>query len=551
MIVHWIVDGVSRSADGEWRSSLASNRYRAIIPARALQSQGHQVDLIDMASWHPRSGDTKPDVVVIGKLLGGPRYESCRAQVMQGLETQRMQGVHTLCDVNDDHFDSPETGAYWRQLVGAVDAVVASSDAMAQTVRRYTDQPVFVVGDPVASPFGEAHVYRRPAGVQKLLLGLLKRYGFGPQRLRLVWFGNLVNWPALRAWIKPLAGIASRQPWTLTLISSPGGGLESYVAGFNAGSDGRALLAFARWDESSVWEQVGDAHIVLLPSDPDDPKKQVKSANRLTDALNRGCLVVGNRLPAYAPFEDCAWLGDNLVEGVEWAVSHPDEALARIRNGQQRVADQQDSGASSEGWLKAMRGAVANTASAAAKQPLALPSAARPAIRLNLGCGDKILPGYINVDVAASRAGKTPDVLCDLSKNLCFADDSVEEVLAVHIVEHFWRWEVEATLKAWARVLAPGGRMVIECPNLISACKQVLHDPVSATRPDQAGRMSMWVLYGDPAWKDPLMCHRWAYTPESLGELMQKAGLVNVCQEPARFKMREPRDMRVVGYKSK
>ena len=59
----------------------------------------------------------------------------------------------------------------------------------------------------------------------------------------------------------------------------------------------------------------------------------------------------------------------------------------------------------------------------------------------------------------------------------------------------------------------------------------------------------MWVLYGDPAWKDPLMMHRWGYTPESLKRVLSEAGLVDVRQEPAQFKLREPRDMRVVGVK--
>jgi hypothetical protein len=45
------------------------------------------------------------------------------------------------------------------------------------------------------------------------------------------------------------------------------------------------------------------------------------------------------------------------------------------------------------------------------------------------------------------------------------------------------------------------------------------------------------------------MVHRWGYTPQSLARLMQEAGLVNVRQEPAQFKLREPRDMRVVGEK--
>ena len=82
-----------------------------------------------------------------------------------------------------------------------------------------------------------------------------------------------------------------------------------------------------------------------------------------------------------------------------------------------------------------------------------------------------------------------------------------------------------------------------------AACEALLRDPEKAAGPDIAGQRTMWVFYGDPAWKDPLMCHRWAYTPRSLGQVMQEAGFVNIRQEPAQFKLREPRDMRVVGRK--
>ncbi len=169
--------------------------------------------------------------------------------------------------------------------------------------------------------------------------------------------------------------------------------------------------------------------------------------------------------------------------------------------------------------------------------------------KLNLGCGDKILPGYINVDVAESRLDRKPDVLCDLHKLTPFEDDSVDEILSVHVVEHFWRWEVVDILREWARVLKPGGTMILECPNLISACQELMQQQDAATGPGQEGQRTMWVLYGDPAWKDPLMIHRWAYTPRSLGQIMFEAGLVNLRQEPAQFKLRDPRDMRVVGEK--
>lgn len=170
-------------------------------------------------------------------------------------------------------------------------------------------------------------------------------------------------------------------------------------------------------------------------------------------------------------------------------------------------------------------------------------------MKLNLGCGDKILPGYVNVDVAPSRAGRKPDVLCDLRKLESFTDDSADEILAVHVVEHFWRWEVADVLREWVRVLKPDGRMVLECPNLRSACEQFLANPELHAGPGPEGQRSMWVFYGDPSWKDPLMVHRWGYTPQSLARVMAQAGLVDLRQEPAQFKLREPRDMRVVGKK--
>jgi predicted SAM-dependent methyltransferase len=56
-------------------------------------------------------------------------------------------------------------------------------------------------------------------------------------------------------------------------------------------------------------------------------------------------------------------------------------------------------------------------------------------IKLNLGCGDKILPGYINVDVASERKGKKPDVISDIRK-LTFDDNYADEILSVHVIEH-------------------------------------------------------------------------------------------------------------------
>lgn len=171
--------------------------------------------------------------------------------------------------------------------------------------------------------------------------------------------------------------------------------------------------------------------------------------------------------------------------------------------------------------------------------------------KLNLGCGDKILPGYTNVDVVETRRGFRPDVICDLHRLTPFEDNSVDEILSVHVIEHFWRWEVLDILREWKRVLKPGGLMILECPNLLEAARELLNKPETGAGAGPEGQRTMWVFYGDPAWKDPYMIHRWGYTPLSLIQLMHDAGLVNPRQEPAMFKLREPRDMRVVGEKLK
>lgn len=170
-------------------------------------------------------------------------------------------------------------------------------------------------------------------------------------------------------------------------------------------------------------------------------------------------------------------------------------------------------------------------------------------VKLNLGCGDKILPGYINVDIVDERAGKIPEVNCDIRNLTLFEDNFADEILAVHVIEHFWRWEVETIIKEWMRVLKPGGLMILECPNLISACEEFLKDPELNSGQGKEGQRTMWVFYGDPKWKDPLMNHRWGYTPNSLAKLMVDSGLRSARQEPSQFKLREPRDMRIVAEK--
>lgn len=188
-------------------------------------------------------------------------------------------------------------------------------------------------------------------------------------------------------------------------------------------------------------------------------------------------------------------------------------------------------------------------AEAKARRVRWVPPPADGKVRLNLGCGDKILGGYINVDFAQSRKGNTPDVIADL-RAMSFEPGYADEILSVHVIEHFYPWEVEALLKHWQTILKPGGLLILECPNILTAAEMLLKEPDRAARAEgKDGQLAMWPIYGDPGWQDPLMCHRWGYTPTTLKDLLERCGFTKVRQEIAVFKQQDPRDMRVVGEK--
>ena len=167
-------------------------------------------------------------------------------------------------------------------------------------------------------------------------------------------------------------------------------------------------------------------------------------------------------------------------------------------------------------------------------------------MKLNIGCGDKILDGYVNVDVVDERAGNKPDVNCDVRTLESFPEECADEILAVHLIEHFYNWEVQDLLEVWYNTLKPGGTLILETPSLQEACRLIALEPSLIVQNPQR---TMWPLYGDPQHKDPLMCHKWLYTPQTLAYELNQAGFVSIEMKPAQFKLREPRDFRLVGYK--
>lgn len=361
MHVQWIVDerpGVS--LDQDWAPSIASNRYRALLPATGLRTLGHEVEFVPMETWAASfDAGQRPDAVMVGKLVptsDEARFRRVSSSVQDAAQRAVNAGVRVVCDFNDDHFDRPVLGAYWQAMARIASACTVGSVPMATTVEKWATGPVAVVGDPLAAPSAAPEVFCAPAGWPELGPPLLP--GQPAPRLRLAWFGNYNNWPALKSWEPALGELSETQPFSLHLVGQPTPGVENFLENFNRKYLPRAMVEFTPWNEAEQWRIVQRSHIVLLPSDPADPKKRVKTGNRLTDAIHIGRYVVASPLPSYLKYADYCALVDSPLEAIKAYLKDPQAALRKIEAGQAAVREDCSLTAIAARWAQVLEGNV-------------------------------------------------------------------------------------------------------------------------------------------------------------------------------------------------
>ena len=84
-------------------------------------------------------------------------------------------------------------------------------------------------------------------------------------------------------------------------------------------------------------------------------------------------------------------------------------------------------------------------------------------VKLHLGCGSNILPGYINID-NTKREGIYYDIDASIL-DLQFDDNSVDEIMLHHVFEHFHRYQVVVLMYVFNHWLKKGGKLEIATPD--------------------------------------------------------------------------------------
>jgi len=136
--------------------------------------------------------------------------------------------------------------------------------------------------------------------------------------------------------------------------------------------------------------------------------------------------------------------------------------------------------------------------------------------KLHIGCGNRRLDGFVNIDVAGSV-----DVRADVRRRLPFRDGSIDFIFSEHLIEHLTRDEAVRFLAECRRVLIPGGVFRVATPDLEMLAKE----------------------YGSGSWRTAEWLERFGY-----GWIPDRCIMLNLIMREWRHKhLFDFEDLRMVG----
>lgn len=137
-------------------------------------------------------------------------------------------------------------------------------------------------------------------------------------------------------------------------------------------------------------------------------------------------------------------------------------------------------------------------------------------MRVNLGCGDRYQPGWVNVDHAASPHRK--DATVDLADDLPWGLGELTHVYAGHVLEHLPLDVCRLLLTRLLPCMAPAGTIMVVGPDVDRAQQMAEAGTLEVTMESLRCGAGRWP--GDE--------HQWACTPTIIVDLLDVAGWSDV-----------------------
>lgn len=142
-------------------------------------------------------------------------------------------------------------------------------------------------------------------------------------------------------------------------------------------------------------------------------------------------------------------------------------------------------------------------------------------MKLHLGCGQRYLAGYVNIDFPSSEHSiqekSVADVHADLME-LRYPAGCIDEIRLHHVFEHFPRWVACALLASWNSWLHEAGVIHIEVPDFTRTARTIL-SPFSSLKQQAVAERHLFGSH-EARWA----AHCEGYTPRLLESMLASAG---------------------------
>lgn len=316
MVVLWFLPQMIGHNDS--RSASARLRCLQLLPQL---TQSFDIRLIDMApasiqleaSWLNAC-----DVAVFGKMFRN--VES----VVQYLRSQKKKIVVDLCD---PVLDDPALRPLYIPLLRNADVVVT---ATRQLQSRLADQGVssYLIEDTIeTSPMPVDHPAR--------------------DRQRAVWFGSPKNHPEIETVCMVVKAHAPHL--TLDVVTHFAKPDQQHKAESWLAASG-LQWRLTEWTRESQHQRLCEAGLAILPS-----RNGLSSHNRITSALLAGAWPVANAVEGFLPFQQHAWLGDDLGEGIQAYLARPEAVTEKVESAQALIIDTYSPDACATAWTRLLK----------------------------------------------------------------------------------------------------------------------------------------------------------------------------------------------------
>tara|TARA_R110002096_G_scaffold83734_5_gene193963 strand:+ start:6901 stop:7947 length:1047 start_codon:yes stop_codon:yes gene_type:complete len=308
--------------------SMASHRYRTLMPAQLLDGIGYDVKICN-AEDEARAGvyifskhfDPKQEYLFAKKLKDPDFVAGNVTSVIAGEEPT---GNVIIFDICDNHFDNKNFADYYKGMVELADIVLVSTYRMAEVVKDncdVSDKNLTVIEDSYEFPEREPRFNWEQKEVENVL-----------------WYGHPTNIKHLQRVWNDVGG------YNLMIITKDGVKLDV---------DGKPFPVVPYSIDSLLWG-FAQCDVTIIPNEGD---RSVKGANRLIESVRQGVFVVAEPMPAYDEFKEWMYIGD-IKEGLEWCKQNKVEMQGRIKEAQKYIAKTYSPAVTADQWSQLIEEAI-------------------------------------------------------------------------------------------------------------------------------------------------------------------------------------------------